>query len=40
MLAHWLIDYAASESLALIQKELPLKWIEQALGVTNKACFR
>ncbi|HGY4932276.1 TPA: hypothetical protein ACNVCI_005126 [Citrobacter braakii] len=33
MLAHWLIDvdtFAAPESLALFQKELPLEWIEQA----------
>jgi len=43
MLAHWLIDvddYAAPESLALFQKELPLEWIEQALDVTNKASLR
>ncbi|MCU8081508.1 transposase domain-containing protein, partial [Shewanella sp. SM103] len=43
MLAHWLIDvdtFAAPESLALFQKELPLEWIEQALDSTNKASMR
>ncbi len=43
MLAHRLIDvdtFAAPESLALFQKELPLEWIEQALDSTNKASMR